>query len=78
MGSNVYKNTLVRMEFTQATPATTWTITHGIGTLYPVVDCYILNGSAYSRFWPEHVNVINSNTVELVFGVAQQGYATVM
>jgi hypothetical protein len=79
MGSNVYKNTIVRIEFEQSSPATTWNIQHGLGTLYPVVDVYVLNNlSQYARFWPAHVYVIDSNNVQLVFTTATAGKATVM
>lgn len=78
MGSNVYKNTLVRINFQQTTPSATWTIVHNIGTLYPVVDCYILESGNYTRFWPNSVIVVDANTVQLNFDEVQSGYATVM
>ena len=78
MGSNVYANTIIRINYEQATPATTWTIAHNIGTLYPVVDCYIQESGQSTRFWPDSVIVIDANTVQLNFNEAQSGYATVM
>lgn len=78
MGSNVYKNTTVRINFQQVAPAATWTIAHGLGTLYPVVDCYISESGNSTRYWPDSVIVVDNNTVELNFDEALAGYATVM
>lgn len=79
MGSNVYKNTIARVEFDQTSPATTWTIVHNLNTLYPVIDAYVLNQSSeYAKFWPAHVNVVDANTAELLFTFATAGKATVM
>jgi GH25 family lysozyme M1 (1,4-beta-N-acetylmuramidase) len=79
MGSNVYKNTIARIEFSQDTPATTWNITHNLNTLYPVVDVYVLNDlSEYAKHFPQHVYAPTANTVQLVFTTATAGKATVM
>lgn len=78
MGSNVYKNSLVRINFQQPVAATTWTIPHGIGTVAPVVDVYVLQGGVYSKIVPQHVVATDSNTVTITFTQAFAGYATVM
>lgn len=78
MGSNVYKNSLVRINFQQAVAATTWTIVHGIGTTAPIVDVYVLESGSYTKFFPEHVIATDLNTVTLTFTTAYAGYATVM
>lgn len=78
MGSNVYKNSLVRINFQQQTAATTWTIVHGIGTTAPIVDVYVLQGGSYSKFVPKHIIATDSNTVTITFSTAYAGYATVM
>jgi len=78
MGSNVYADATVRINYQQVTAATTWTIVHGIGTTCPCVDAYTLQGGSYSQIFPEHVYAIDANTVQLVFTQAYAGYATVM
>lgn len=78
MGSNVYKNTTVRIRFEQDTPASTWNINHGIGTSAPIVDVYILEGGSYVRVWPKNVLVVDTNNVQLVFSQTFSGFATVM
>ncbi len=78
MGSNVYKNTTVRIVFNQESPSSTWAINHGIGTSYPIVDVYILQGGQYVRYWAMNVTVIDTNNVQLDFSDPVSGYATVM
>lgn len=78
MGSNVYKNTLIRIKYEQESPATTWTITHGLDTECPIVDIYVLHEGDYKKFWPLGVSVVDPATVEVTFTSATAGYATVM
>lgn len=78
MGSNVYKNSLARINFQQPIAATTWTIVHGIGTTAPAVDVYVLQGGSYSKIVPKHVIATDANTVTITFSQAFAGYATVM
>lgn len=79
MGSNVYKNTTVRIQFDQASPTTTWNIAHNLNTLYPVVDTYILNGSIeWAKVFPAHVYIIDANNVQVIFTNATAGKAMVM
>ncbi len=64
-------------QFTQSTPSNTWTITHGMGTVTPVVDCWVLVGGIYTRILPASVIATSSNVVTLTFSTAQAGRAFV-
>lgn len=78
MGSNVYKNTTIRIKHDQSSAATTWTIVHGLNTTSPIVDVYTLQSGSYKQMMPLSVIVVDSATVEVNFSAATAGYAMVM
>ncbi len=76
--SNVYSSANVRITFNQTTASATWNINHGIGTMYPVVDVYVLENGSYTHFYSMGVSVVDSNNVTVTFSQPFAGYATVM
>ena len=76
--SNVYTSATVRVTVDQSTPATTWAINHNIGTLYPVVDVYILENGSYTRYYSASISVVDANNVNVIFSQPTSGFVTVM
>src|SRR5579859_7416536 len=62
-------------EFTQATPASTWTIVHMFGDSNVVFDCYDLTNH---YLIPDTVVQTDVNTLTITFVAAQTGKCTVM
>ncbi len=68
-------------QFVQASPSSTWTITHGLnynqGTpIYPVVDAYTVIAGALTRVMPSAVARIDDATCTLTFSAPISGFAT--
>ena len=64
--------------YTQASPATTWTITHNLGVQYVNVEVIDSSGnSLVGTYDYPTVNFTSSNTVTLTFTTATSGYAAV-
>ncbi len=59
-----------RFVYHQNTPATTWTIAHGLGK-YPSVDVYDSSGSR----WFHDVIYLDANNIQLTFPGATGGVA---
>lgn len=60
----------------QEAPASTWSISHNLGS-YPVVDAYVdVNGSLI-KILPKSVTYVNSNTCTLEFTQNYSGIAMV-
>jgi hypothetical protein len=76
--SNVYTSAKIRVTIDQTTPATTWAINHNIGTLYPVVDVYVLESGTYTRYYSAGISVVDANNVNVTFSQPTSGYVTVM
>jgi len=68
-----------QLTFTQASPATTWTILHSFGG-YPVVDVFVTDPetSMVTKILPAEVNHISNTTVQLTFTTAQSGSARLL
>jgi hypothetical protein len=64
--------------YTQATANTTWTISHGLNTLEPVVDCWVTVGSLTEKILPLVVTATDASTVQITFSTAQSGTAYVV
>jgi len=60
--------------FTQSTPAATWTIVHNLGTK-PVHDAHITYGGVVTKIIPAGVEHVDDNTLVLTFSSAQSGTA---
>lgn len=58
----------------QAVADTTWTITHNLDTLAPVVDCWLTNGT---KIIPEDVVATSETVVTITFSSVQAGVAFV-
>lgn len=63
---------------TQSSTATTWTITHNLGTKDVAVDVVILNGGNLEKVIPLSIVTTDSNTVTVTFSAAQEGRARVV
>jgi len=64
-------------KFTQATPASSWVITHGLGNSAPVVDCWIDVAGTFTKIIPLSVVATSSSVVTITFSSAQSGRAMV-
>ena len=64
--------------FTQASSSATWTITHNLNTLAPVLDCWISVLGVQTKILPVTVNVIDSTQVQITFSIARAGTAYVV
>jgi hypothetical protein len=66
----------------QTTPASVWTIVHNLGNNgsqgIPMVDAAIDLGGTLTKVIPSKTEMIDKNTVELTFTVAQSGFAMVI
>ena len=60
--------------FTQAAPATTWSFTHNLNSLLPLIEVY---DSSYNVIIPSAISSSNSNTTNIYFDVSQSGYAVI-
>lgn len=63
--------------FEQATPATTWTITHGLGLDSPIIDCWVDVGGNMTKIMPLSVVVTSDSVVTVTFSSAWAGKAHV-
>lgn len=54
---------------------TTWTITHNLKSMSPLVQVYNTDNQMVI---PDQITVIDNNTVQITFGLAQDGTAVVM
>lgn len=59
---------------TQASAATTWVISHGLGYT-PNVEVFVSNNGVIETILPTEVKIVDANTVHVVFSVAQTGSA---
>ncbi len=75
--SNGFPSTIVRSFAATFTSATTWTVTHNIGTVNCVVNCYDA-GSPRAILIPDDIKTTDTNTVTVTFNSAQAGLAVVM
>ena len=57
----------------QSTAATTWSFTHNLGTQYPVITVYDINGQVII---PQEIDGEDTNNLKIYFPTSQSGYAT--
>lgn len=62
-------------QFKQVTPATIWTIVHGLVD-YPIVDVVVTNNGNLEKILPAAVTYVDANTCTITFNSAQIGWAT--
>ena len=66
---------------TQSTPATTWTISHGLGAAAPYIveaSFFIdIGGGVYKPILPTDVTYVNANSMTVTFSSAESGQAIV-
>lgn len=63
----------------QTSASTLWTIVHNLGTLAPVIDCWVDDGlGAQIKIIPLGVIVVDANTVTASFSSARAGTARVV
>jgi hypothetical protein len=75
-----YTPAFMVVHFQQTTPATTWTITHNIGTTAPIVDVWVDpdNNGVYEKIVPLQVTAISNAVVQVTFSQPFAGKASVM
>ncbi len=69
-------NTIDTYVFTQPSPATTWTITHGLNTTTPLVQLY--DDATQKMTIPQDVEVTSNNQVIVTFAIPISGRCIVM
>ena len=62
--------------FTQATPATTWTINHNLNAVV-TSDVMILFNGSYTKILPASVTATSANQLVITFDTAYQGTARI-
>lgn len=64
-------------EHIEAAPLTTWTIVHGLNTRRVMTQIFETTGSpeGFDQIMPNNIRIVDTNTVEVTFGVAQAGRA---
>jgi hypothetical protein len=62
----------------QTTESDTWTITHGLNTTAPIVDCYVDVSGVQTKVLPNNVHSTNANTVVVTWTSPRTGIARVM
>jgi len=65
---------LKTLNFTQSTPASTWTITHNFGVM-PVVDVYAVVGGVKQKIYPQSVVHTSNNVLTVTFSTNMTGGA---
>lgn len=71
------KRTHHTYQFTQDTPATTWTIDHNLNLTAPIVDCWILDNGVYTRLVPLEIVSVGTQQVQVTFSAPRAGRALV-
>lgn len=64
-------------EFVQASPSTSWVITHKLGITTPVVDCWVDINGTMTKILPQTVTATSNSVVTITFSVAYAGRALV-
>lgn len=69
--------------FTQATPATSWTIIHGLGGgnsagNTAVVDVGIMHDGNYKKVIPKSITIVSKTEIRVDFSQPQAGFAVVI
>jgi hypothetical protein len=59
------------VNFTQATPATTWSFTHNLNTRNPIVQVY---DTTYKQIIPNQIVAIDAFNAQVLFDFSQSGY----
>jgi len=59
------------VQFTQATPATTWSFTHNLNTRNPIVQVY---DTTYKQIIPNQIVSVDAFNAQVLFDYSQSGY----
>lgn len=59
---------------TQAGESTTWTVNHGLNC-YPTVDTYVYIDGVLTKIIPKEINLVDKNTLQILFSQARSGLA---
>ena len=59
------------VNFTQATPATTWSFTHNLNTRNPIVQVY---DTTYKQIIPNQIVAVDAFNAQVLFDYSQSGY----
>lgn len=63
----------------QPTISSTWTIVHKLGSSVIAMDVFIPSGNGvYTKVMPSHTEIIDDNTVSVVFTTPQSGRARIV
>jgi len=65
--------------FYQPNSISTWTINHNLHTKFLAIDVMrLVSGGTFEKIMPESVDIINDNTISVVFPTPQFGRARVV
>jgi hypothetical protein len=73
--SDIVASVLKKAILTISSPATEWTINHNLGYEDAIVQCFDENNFV---IYPESIQIVDANTVKIVFNSPQAGKARVI
>jgi hypothetical protein len=65
---------LKALNFTQSTPASTWTVTHNFGSK-PIVDVFAVVGGTKQKIYPQSIVHTSDNVLTITFSTNMTGGA---
>jgi hypothetical protein len=63
----------ISFEYAQSTPSSSWNVQHKLGTQDLFIQCYIYNGVNLTPIFPQDIDFIDDNTLNVVFSSPQTG-----
>ena len=78
MSTITIQSALYGFEHIQDSSSTSWVVTHNIGTLAPVVDCFIDVSGTQTKIIPSEVIANDNKTVTINFSSPQVGTAYII
>jgi hypothetical protein len=74
-GANTSGSTTKGYVYQPSEASTTWTIKHNLGSMFITCQIYGIN---MTLVYPDSIKIINSNTAQVTFSTAQNGYACIV
>lgn len=61
----------------QTTPVAVWTVQHSIGTMYPIIDCFIEFNGELVKSIPTSIEATSSSVTTVTWSSPQSGKASI-
>jgi hypothetical protein len=78
MATIVMQSAIFSFSHTQESVSDTWVVTHNIGTLAPIVDCFVDVAGEQTKIIPSEVIATDNKTVTITFSSPQAGTAYII